>query len=80
MRRDLVEQAMAGDHDAFSELARAAIARLYAAAQLILRDPVASEDAIQETPPCPKRMRRRRGFRSSTSLEGRSRPSTSAPT
>jgi RNA polymerase sigma-70 factor, ECF subfamily len=49
MRRDLIERAMAGDHDAFSELARAAIARLYAAAQLILRDPVASEDAIQET-------------------------------
>ena len=49
MRRDLIERAMAGDHDAFSELARAAIARLYAAAQLILRDPIASEDAIQET-------------------------------
>jgi RNA polymerase sigma-70 factor (ECF subfamily) len=49
MRRDLIDRAMAGDHDAFSELARAAIARLYAAAQLILRDPVASEDAIQET-------------------------------
>jgi len=49
MRRDLVERAMAGDHDAFSELARASIARLYAAARLILRDDVASEDAIQET-------------------------------
>ncbi len=32
MRRDLVEQAMAGDHSAFSELARASIARLYASA------------------------------------------------
>ena len=49
MRRDLVERAMAGDHDAFSELARGSIARLYAAARLILRDDVASEDAIQET-------------------------------
>jgi RNA polymerase sigma factor (sigma-70 family) len=49
MRRDLIERAMAGDHDAFSELARASIARLYAAARLILRDDVASEDAIQET-------------------------------
>jgi RNA polymerase sigma factor (sigma-70 family) len=49
MRRDLVERAMAGDHDAFSELARASIARLYAAARLILRDDLASEDAIQET-------------------------------
>ena len=49
MRRDLVERAMAGDHDAFSELARGSIARLYAAARLILRDDVASEDAIQDT-------------------------------
>ena len=41
MRRDLVERAMAGDHDAFSELARVSIGRLYAAARLILRDDAA---------------------------------------
>jgi RNA polymerase sigma-70 factor (ECF subfamily) len=48
MRRDLVERAMAGDHDAFSELARGAIGRLYAAARLILRDDAGAEDATQE--------------------------------
>lgn len=48
MRRDLVMRAMAGDHDAFSELARASIARLYAAARLILRDETAAEDATQD--------------------------------
>jgi RNA polymerase sigma-70 factor (ECF subfamily) len=39
---------MAGDHDAFSELARASIGRLYATARLILRDDGRAEDAIQE--------------------------------
>jgi RNA polymerase sigma-70 factor, ECF subfamily len=48
MHRDLVERAMAGDHDAFSELARVTIGRLYAAARLILRDPQRAEDATQE--------------------------------
>ena len=48
MRRDLVEQAMAGDHGAFSELARTSIGRLYAAACLILRDDQKAEDATQE--------------------------------
>jgi RNA polymerase sigma-70 factor (ECF subfamily) len=48
MQRDLVEQAMAGDHDAFSELARVSIARLYAVARLILRDGERAEDATQE--------------------------------
>ena len=48
MRRDLVQQAMAGDHDAFSELVRGAIGRLYAAALLILRDQARAEDATQE--------------------------------
>ena len=48
MRRDLVEQAMAGDHDAFSELARVSIGRLYATAHLILRDDGRAEDATQE--------------------------------
>ena len=48
MRRELVERAMAGDHDAFSELARVSIGRLYAAARLILRDSHRAEDATQE--------------------------------
>jgi RNA polymerase sigma factor (sigma-70 family) len=48
MRRELVVRAMAGDHDAFSELARVSIARLYAAARLILRDQLRAEDATQE--------------------------------
>jgi RNA polymerase sigma factor (sigma-70 family) len=48
MQRDLVEQAMAGEHEAFSELARASIGRLYAAARLILRDDQRAEDATQE--------------------------------
>ena len=48
MHRDQVERAMAGDHDAFSELARVSIGRLYAAARLILRDPQRAEDATQE--------------------------------
>ena len=48
MQRDLVERAMAGDHGAFSELARASIGRLYAAARLILRDDHRAEDATQE--------------------------------
>src|SRR5262245_45819074 len=48
MRRELVERAIAGDHDAFSELARVSIGRLYAVARLILRDPHRAEDATQE--------------------------------
>jgi RNA polymerase sigma factor (sigma-70 family) len=48
MSRDLVERAMAGDHDAFSRLAGAAIARLFGVARLILRDGEAAEDAVQE--------------------------------
>ena len=48
MPRDLVERAMAGDHEAFSELARLGIRRLYAAARLILRDQVSAEEATQE--------------------------------
>jgi RNA polymerase sigma-70 factor (ECF subfamily) len=49
MHRDLVERAMAGDHDAFSELARVSIGRLYAVARLIVRDDGRAEDATQET-------------------------------
>lgn len=48
MKRDLVERAMAGDHDAFSELARVSIGRLFSAARLILRDDGRAEDATQD--------------------------------
>ena len=48
MPRDLVERAMAGDHEAFSELARLVVRRLYAVARLILRDEAHAEDAVQE--------------------------------
>jgi len=48
MQRDLVEQAMAGDHDAFEQLARAEIRRLHAVSRLILRDDGKAEEATQE--------------------------------
>jgi RNA polymerase sigma factor (sigma-70 family) len=48
MQRDLVERAMTGDHDAFTELARVSIGRLFVVARLILRDDAAAEDATQE--------------------------------
>jgi RNA polymerase sigma-70 factor (ECF subfamily) len=48
MQRDLVERAMAGDHDAFTELARGSIRRLLVVARLILRDDSRAEDATQE--------------------------------
>jgi RNA polymerase sigma-70 factor (ECF subfamily) len=48
MQRDLVERAMAGDHDAFTELARVSINRLFVIARLILRDDGRAEDATQE--------------------------------
>src|SRR4029450_3696835 len=47
MQRKLVERARKGDHDAFAELAAAAISRLDAAAWLILRDPDQAKDAVQ---------------------------------
>ena len=47
MERSLVERARDGDHDAFAELASAAIVRLDAAAWLILRDPDVAKDAVQ---------------------------------
>ena len=49
MHRDLVERAMAGDHDAFSELTRGSVTKLYAIARLIVRDNDQAEDATQET-------------------------------
>ena len=47
-QRGLVERAQRGDHDAFSVLAGASIARLDAAARLILRDGELARDAVQE--------------------------------
>jgi RNA polymerase sigma-70 factor (ECF subfamily) len=48
-QRSLVEQAQRGDHDAFATLVRVAIARLDAAARLILRDRELAHDAVQDT-------------------------------
>ena len=47
-QRDLVEQAMRGDADAFTQLVRAAAPRLNGVANLILRDPDRAKDAVQE--------------------------------
>ena len=47
-QRELVERARQGDHDAFAELVRGAVARLDTAARLILRDPELARDAVQE--------------------------------
>ena len=47
-QRQLVERARRGDHDAFAELARAAVVRLDRAARLILRDPELARDAVQD--------------------------------
>ena len=47
-QRELVERAMRGDHDAFAVLAGTFVARLDAAARLILRDPELARDAVQE--------------------------------
>jgi RNA polymerase sigma factor (sigma-70 family) len=48
MQVELVERAIAGDHDAFSILVRASVPRLHGAARLILRDPDRAQDAVQE--------------------------------
>jgi RNA polymerase sigma-70 factor, ECF subfamily len=47
-KRTLVEQARGGDREAFTVLARAAAARLDAAARLVLRDRELARDAVQE--------------------------------
>ena len=47
-QRELVERARRGDHDAFAVLAGRLVARLDAAARLILRDPELARDAVQE--------------------------------
>jgi RNA polymerase sigma factor (sigma-70 family) len=48
MERELVEQAIRGDHEAFSELVRLSSRKLFAVATLILRDRTRAEDATQE--------------------------------
>jgi RNA polymerase sigma-70 factor, ECF subfamily len=47
-QRTLVEQARGGDREAFAVLARAAAARLDAAARIVLRDRELARDAVQE--------------------------------
>ena len=47
-QRGLVERARAGDHDAFSTLVDASIARLDTLARLVLRDRELARDAVQE--------------------------------
>ena len=47
-QRALVERARGGDHDAFTILLDVRLARLDAAARLILRDPELARDAVQE--------------------------------
>jgi RNA polymerase sigma-70 factor (ECF subfamily) len=47
-QRGLVELAQGGDHDAFAALAGASIARLDAAARLIVRDHDLARDAVQD--------------------------------
>src|SRR5262247_2730120 len=47
-QRELVGRAQRGDHDAFADLVDPALARLDAAARLILRDPELARDAVQE--------------------------------
>ena len=48
MQRDLVVRSMDGDREAFTELGRLWIDRLYASARLILTDQHRAEDATQE--------------------------------
>jgi len=48
-QRSLVERAREGDHDAFARLVDLTIARLDAAARLILRDAELARDAVQDT-------------------------------
>jgi RNA polymerase sigma-70 factor, ECF subfamily len=47
-RRELVERAARGDHDAFAVLVSASAARLDAAARLIVRDGELARDAVQD--------------------------------
>ena len=47
-QQGLIERAQRGDHDAFAELVETTIARLDAAARLILRDRELAQDAVQD--------------------------------
>ncbi len=47
-QRDHIERARRGEHDAFTSLIDVRLARLDAAARLILRDPELARDAVQE--------------------------------
>jgi RNA polymerase sigma-70 factor (ECF subfamily) len=47
-QRDLIERARRGDHDAFAELLDDRLARLDAAARLIVRDGELARDAVQD--------------------------------
>jgi RNA polymerase sigma-70 factor (ECF subfamily) len=47
-QRGLVDRARQGEHDAFASLVDVHLARLDAAARLILRDPELARDAVQE--------------------------------
>src|SRR6478736_1192160 len=49
MRPDLVQRAMAHDHEAFSELARLVAGKLYAVARLMVQDVEQAEDVTQKT-------------------------------
>ncbi len=49
MRRDLVDEARAGDRAAFAEIAAQSIGRLFNVAQLMLHDRDLADDAVQET-------------------------------
>jgi RNA polymerase sigma-70 factor (ECF subfamily) len=48
LQRELVLQAISGDHDAFASLVKASIARQFAIARLILRDGDRAQDAVQD--------------------------------
>jgi RNA polymerase sigma-70 factor (ECF subfamily) len=48
MQRELVERAIEGDEDAFSDLVRVSLSRQYAIATLILRDGDRAQDAVQD--------------------------------
>jgi RNA polymerase sigma-70 factor (ECF subfamily) len=48
VERETIERAMAGDHDAFAQLAARAIRPLYVTARQIVRDDAAAEDATQD--------------------------------
>ena len=47
-QRDDIERAKRGDHDAFAAIVDARLARLDAAARLILRDGELARDAVQD--------------------------------